>query len=692
MIANSLFITGCWKTTWTWIKELKKAEAREGAEARLRIMEDQSEELASLAKQAEKQIPAKAETELLIDLEEEIGQRKETMGDLGRVLKQTAPAELKGRVEQAIQDSVMMAQKGKRYVDHLKARLEFISKDLELGSYKGPTGEGGAPGQWRTAAEELGEEDGVEEEMEEAYGASSEELLNVMRGWGQLKTNDSGWSTLDGRYASYPRFKKEWRAYRETYHSAVNNDLAAKALRDKCIQGDALWMVSHLDDLQEIWETLDTCFERPEKYVEEVLRPVVEFRRYKVADSAAVREFYSLLRATIKGAKGIGRLGLLVNDQTVPKFMGKMPYTDWKEWATRRPKWMQEDLGVAFEEFVERKWQDALNIAAAEPSSWGVEKEKANPGKGPLDKTAYANRGAPKVSGAVNVVGQQTPPRSNSPSWDVSSGRKCQAWYLVGCDGDHVLLQCAKLLELDLGERKEVLKRSGLCLYCLKHAAEVECYGQGGFSKPKCMQTRCDGEHAVSVHRLLGESGARMNLVPELEYESEEDEEWWVGTVRVEGKEEEEETMEEIDEPESETETWYGISTFMRKEDSGLEDELECYWEVHVPSDPYEREEDRWWSPGPPEPSSEEDEEEVRYLTEVLGLGPQGDEAQEGEPPPPQRGWRCAQRRKASHHHVLNKAKSHRRIPRGWSHLLQRRPKGGSLGRRWRETRTTSGR
>ncbi len=389
---------------------LKKAEAREEAEARLRIMENQCEELAEPAEQAGKQIPAEAETELLFDLEEEIGQRKETVGDLGRVLKETAPAELEDRVEQAIQDSVMMAQKGRRYVDHVKARLEFISKDSESGSYKGAMGEGAMPGQWRTAVEELGEEDGMEEEMEEPHGTGSEGLLDVMRGWGQLKANDSGWPTFDSQYASYPHFKKEWRAYRETYHSAVNNDLAAKALRDKCIQGDTLRMVSHLDALREIWETLDTCFERPEKYMEEVLRPIMEFRRYKVADSAAVREFYLLLRTAIKGAKGIGRLGLLINDQTVPKIMGKMPYTNWKGWATRRPEWMQEDLGSAFEEFMERKWQDALNIAAAEPSSWGVEKEKTNPGKGTLDKTAYASRGAPKVSGAVNVVGQQTPP------------------------------------------------------------------------------------------------------------------------------------------------------------------------------------------------------------------------------------------------------------------------------------------
>jgi hypothetical protein len=125
---------------------MKKAEAREEAEARIRIMESQCEELAELAEQAGKQIPGEAETELLIDLEEEIGQRKETVGDLGRALKETVPEELKDRVEQAIQDSVTMARKGRRYVDHVKTRLEFASKDSESDSYKSAAGGGAAPG------------------------------------------------------------------------------------------------------------------------------------------------------------------------------------------------------------------------------------------------------------------------------------------------------------------------------------------------------------------------------------------------------------------------------------------------------------------------------------------------------------------------------------------------------------------
>jgi hypothetical protein len=72
----------------------------------------------------------------------------------------------------------------------------------------------------------------------------------------------------------------------------------------------------------------------------------------------------------------------------------------------------------------------------------------------------------------------------------------------------------------------------------------------------------------------------------------------------------------------------------MRKDDSGLEDELEYFWEAPIPSDSDEREEDRWWSPEPQKLSSEEDEEEVQYLTNLLELGPKENEAEDGEPPP----------------------------------------------------------
>ncbi len=55
-----------------------------------------------------------------------------------------------------------------------------------------------------------------------------------------------------------------------------------------------------------------------------------------MADSAVVRDFYLLLRAAILGAKAVGHLKMLINTQTLPSIMGKMPAADWKQWAIKR--------------------------------------------------------------------------------------------------------------------------------------------------------------------------------------------------------------------------------------------------------------------------------------------------------------------------------------------------------------------
>ncbi len=103
------------------------------------------------------------------------------VGDLGRALKETVPEELKGRVEEAMKESVVMATKGRRYVDHVKTRLVFGSKDSESSSYKSAAGL--APGRWQTAAEELGEEIG--EELGEVFDeeSESEDEMDEAHGW-----------------------------------------------------------------------------------------------------------------------------------------------------------------------------------------------------------------------------------------------------------------------------------------------------------------------------------------------------------------------------------------------------------------------------------------------------------------------------------------------------------------------------
>jgi hypothetical protein len=157
------------------------------------------------------------------------------------------------------------------------------------------------------------------------------------------------------------------------------------------------------------------------------------------------------------------------------------------------------------------------------------------------------------------------------------------------------MLQCKKLMNLGLSERKEVLEKSGLCTFCLKHAAELECYGRGGMSKPRCTQSGCDGEHTPSVHKLMGEEHVGVNLVAEDESEAEgdededeyqdqdEDERWWVGTVgMVEVPDRERKTLREV----VETEFEYSPNDYFADEVA----------------------EDGWWNPESIQPYSAGDE------------------------------------------------------------------------------------
>jgi hypothetical protein len=99
------------------------------------------------------------------------------------------------------------------------------------------------------------------------------------------------------------------------------------------------------------------------------------------------------------GARKAGLLHRLINNQTLPGILAKMPMGNWKQWAKERPVWIGGVMEDAFWTFVDQKWRDALNIAAAEPTGWGQGSSssresgavmKEDPGKSKARKLAVA--------------------------------------------------------------------------------------------------------------------------------------------------------------------------------------------------------------------------------------------------------------------------------------------------------------
>ncbi len=267
-------------------------------------------------------------------------------------------------------------------------------------------------------------------------------------------------------------------------------------------------------------------------------------------------------------------------------------------------------------------------MAAAEPQPWepeGPKKEKMTSNKAAAEKAPQGQKGVAKTVGAANVVTQQPTWGTQQPTW---GRRRCQAQEQTGCEGDHLVLRCCRLRKLSLSERRRTLQASGLCMFCLRHPTDTECFDQGGRTKPACVQPGCKGKRAVGVHELLGE-WMRESILSQRRVTR-----WrrtmtcmYVNIARI-GQEEDDwqepdDSWLELDGGESEGEAgMYCISACLRKDDSRLGDELEYF---HVVTPPPEEEgavEVRWWSPEPQGlQSEEEDEEENQYLVNLLTGG-----------------------------------------------------------------------
>ncbi len=142
------------------------------------------------------------------------------------------------------------------------------------------------------------------------------------------------------------------------------------------------------------------------------------------------------------------------------------------------------------------------------------------------------------------------------------------------------------------------------------------------------------------MHELLGGVDASVNLVAEEGHGVEEDEDLYVNIARVEQEEHDLQELDdsgmELDGGESEEEAGlYCLSACLRKDDSGLEEELEYFHDVTPPPEERGAKEDRWWSPEPQRLESEEEDEETnQYLVSLLMGDPENKDSNSGPAQP----------------------------------------------------------
>jgi hypothetical protein len=341
-------------------------------------------------------------------------------------------------------------------------------------------------------------------------------------------------------------------------------------------------------------------------------------------DNRAIREFYSLLRAAMMGAKKAGLLHRLVNDQTLPSILAKMPSNDWRQWARERPTWMREAIEEAFWSFIDQKWRDALNVAAAEPVGWGAGGGRGATHEADKGGSAEAKR---RAQVAVHVVAADGKPQQQG-----DSGRRCIFADVLGCSGQHPPWNCKRFGNIRAKEREKIIEDNRLCAFCLLHDRAKACGAKEKRFNPACHAPGCKGKHIRKLHDLLKDMYKEENQVHLVQGDNEweESEGAWeideeeeaviVGTIQ----QEEDSSWQEVSDlwmelEEGEVGGAFCVGTCQGVSNQAPEVGVGCSSEAQRPPEDEEDEgiiEGGWWSSDQGELQVSEEERE--YFIELL--------------------------------------------------------------------------
>jgi hypothetical protein len=176
------------------------------------------------------------EEEELRDLARKLGTTKKELMAMGKELVVSQPADTATEAHKRISE-VGEAIKASREL--IKAALREMGVASDISEISGPAGLRRPPperpsGPFLVPAEHAGSLYLATPTLlsRATPAGTGDKLANLMRGLMGAQANDSGWPTFSRKYAEYPWFRKEWWAYRHTYHGHVRDKLVYRSLKE----------------------------------------------------------------------------------------------------------------------------------------------------------------------------------------------------------------------------------------------------------------------------------------------------------------------------------------------------------------------------------------------------------------------------------------------------------------------------
>jgi hypothetical protein len=243
------------------------------------------------------------------------------------------------------------------------------------------------------------------------------------------------------------------------------------------------------------------AYQRQDVFLHNLMKPVLAHKEIGEKNYRALEEYLDLLIRTLDIAEEARMLPVVLHRNNLRSMYEKWPHGEQAKWWTHaeRSDIMQQPL--EFRLYIMERYRvvatlaSSMVIASTSRSSNPKDSDKKKDGQG-----KQGGGGKPPQKANVSAITQQQQQQPAGPPQQPPM--QCRLGS-SGCQEAHPLEKCEHFKRLSPKQRVVKANELHLCLICLRHKADRECYARGNPDYKGCSESGRGMEHHPLLHWAL---------------------------------------------------------------------------------------------------------------------------------------------------------------------------------------------
>jgi hypothetical protein len=298
---------------------------------------------------------------------------------------------------------------------------------------------------------------------------------------------------FDGQVIHYIAWKREWRAHHQENYPGLQGDTLRRVLVDCFLSPADRERIRYRSTVAQVWEYLDRAYQRQDVFLHDLMKPVLAQKEISKKNYQAL----DLLIRSFDFAEEARMLSVALNMNNLRPMYEKWPHGEQARWWTHAERFNIMRQLLEFCRYIMEWYRVAATlarnmvIASMTRSCTQKDSDKKKDGQG---KPGGGGKSPHKASvSAVTQQQQQPAGRSQRPPMPCRLGASV-------CKEAHPLEKCEQFKKVSTEQRVVKANKLHLCLTCLRHTADKECYAKGKADFRGCREGKCGMEHHPMLH------------------------------------------------------------------------------------------------------------------------------------------------------------------------------------------------